>query len=87
MIVDFFLNAIRVTLEFAIGYLPAYTGLPSGMETAINFVGQSLMTVSEWIPLDTLVQYFLYVVYIEIGISLFRLLAWIFHWNQANPNP
>lgn len=83
MIVEFFLGSIIYFIEIGLGFLPEFTGLPSGMATAVEFIGRSLQTISEWLPVDTLIQYFLYVVYIESGIQLFRFLTWVFHWNQA----
>jgi len=82
MITDGLIALPIAILSFLIGLLPAYAGLPSGMEASILWVGTQTLALGDLLPLDTLWVIVKLIVTIEIAIMGFNTLAWLAHWKQ-----
>jgi len=83
MIIDGLISLPIAVLTAVIGLLPAYDGLPSAMNTALNFILDKTLQIGDILPTGTLWTIILLTISIETGIMLFNTLAWLLHWKQA----
>jgi len=86
MIIDGLISLPIAVLSAIIGLLPDYTGLPSAMNTSLDFILAQTLAIGDILPTDTIWQVILLTLAIEIGIMAFRTLSWLLHWNQAPQN-
>lgn len=82
---SFFLNGITSSLEWVIGHLPAYTGLPAGLLSAFNFFNDKVAGACSLIPYVCTSTNIIInlVIAIVLGLLVFDFFAWVFHWKQA----
>jgi len=83
MITDGLISLPIAVLNFIIGLLPDYSGLPSGMTTAIEWGADLSEQVGSILPTDVIWTIILLVITIEIAILGFNTIAWLLHWKQA----
>jgi hypothetical protein len=83
MITDGLISLPIAVLTYLVGLLPDYSGLPSGMETAITTIGSYIAQTGDILPLDTIGTVIGLIIAIELVIMTFNTLAWLFHWKQA----
>jgi len=82
MITDGLIALPLALLSLVISLLPDYSGLPTGMETALLWLGSQTLQWGDLLPLDTFWVIVKLMVTIEISIMGFNTLAWLFHWKQ-----
>jgi len=83
MITTAFLSILVWYFGLILGLLPSYSGLPSGMETAMDTIAGYASQVGDILPTGTLWTIIKAMIVIELGILVFNFVAWIFHWKQA----
>jgi len=85
MIFGTILNAITDFLNFMVEQLPAFTGLPSGLITAFDYFAAFVPAACGFVSgaCTAFTQILSIVWYVVIGLVLFKITAWIFHWKQA----
>jgi len=81
MITDAFITIITNIVQFIIGLFPAYTGLPTQLDSGLTWILGLLNDIGGFIPLDTFFTILGLIVSLETGILLFRFFAWVFKWN------
>lgn len=77
------LNILYSIITFLLDLLPAFTGLPSGLSSAVVTAGSYIAGIVAFFPATTLFQIALLEIGIELAILLFHFLAWVFHWRQV----
>jgi len=82
MITDILINIPIVLLTAVIELLPDYTGLPSGMSSALDYVLNFTLQVGDILPTQTIWAVILATLTLEVAIMAFNSLAWLFHWKQ-----
>lgn len=80
MIVTFFLTIAYAFISGLIGLLPASTGLPAGISTALAYIINSLNSFSYLIPVGALLGSLAVVILYEGGIWAFHGIIWI--WKR-----
>jgi len=82
MIIDAIISLPIAVLSYIVGLLPTYSGLPSTMSTAIDYILNMTLKVGDILPTATMWQVALSIMTIELAIMGFRTVAWLLHWNQ-----
>jgi len=84
MIGDLILTGVNSVLEWIVGQLPAFTGLPAGLVTAFNFFASPVAGACSLVP--GLCTALAFIVPTALGIAfivaVFYSVSWIFHWRQ-----
>jgi len=83
MITDGLISLPLAVLSFLIGLLPSYSGLPTGMASAIDTIASYMWAIGDLLPTDTIWIIVLLVFAIEIVIMAFNTVAWLLHWKQV----
>jgi len=85
MLIDVLISWIAYIVSWILSNLPAYTGLPTGMVTAIDFFFRQVTNVCSLVPGPC--ESAPLVIASAIGISFavvgFHAVSWFFHWRQA----
>jgi len=84
MITDAIISLPLAVLNFLIGLLPDYTGFPSGMDAAINYILDFTLQLGDILPTTQIWNIILATLSIEIIIQAFNTIAWLLHWKQPN---
>jgi len=82
MIIDALISLPVAVLTAIISLLPDYTGLPSGMSSALDYVLNFTLQVGDILPTQTIWAVILATLTLEVAIMAFNSLAWLFHWKQ-----
>jgi len=77
MITDALINFGALIGEFFIGILPAFSGLPSGLSSALNWMLGLMRGIADLLPMTTIMQIVLLTAAIEISLLGFRFVAWL----------
>jgi len=83
MIIDALLILPLTLVNFLIGQLPAYTGLPAPMVTGITTITDFTKQLGDILPTNHIWVIILLTLTIEIGIAVFNGVAWFIHWKQS----
>jgi len=85
MIFGALLNSVTAFLNFIVGVLPAYPGMPTGVVTAVSFFGGQIPVVCGYVSgVCTAFNQILAIVFpVVLGLVLFKITSWVFHWKQA----
>jgi len=78
MIFSTILDLIYYGITLFIGLLPTYTGLPSGLITAINYIFHTVASISDFFPMGTVWTIFFLWVTTEVVFMLVKFLVWSF---------
>jgi len=82
MITDGIISLPIAVLDYIIDLLPDYSGLPSGMENALDYILNFTLQLGDLLPTNTIWSIILLTVSIEVGILAFNTIAWLMHWKQ-----
>lgn len=82
MITTAFLSILVWYFGLILGLLPTYSGLPTGMESAMDTIANYTAQIGDIMPTGTIWTIIQAVIVIELGILVFNFVAWIFHWKQ-----
>jgi len=82
MIIDAIISLPIAVLSYIVGLMPTYSGIPSTMSTAIDYILNLTLKVGDILPTSTMWQVALLTITIELAIMSFRIVAWFLHWNQ-----
>jgi len=82
MIIDGLISLPIAVLSAIIGLLPDYSGLPSGMSSAMDYILNFTLQIGDIPPTSTIWAIVLLTLVIEIAIMAFNSLAWLLHWRQ-----
>lgn len=82
MILSALIALFVVVMSSVIGLFPTYSGLPSGMSSALTTVTGAIGGVLDFFPKSTLISVVSLLVSIELAIWGFHVVAWLFHWRQ-----
>jgi len=85
MITDVLLSIFTYIASFIVSLLPAYTGLPAQVESALAWMIGLMNDIGGFIPLGTFLTILKLTIAIELGIMVFRFFAWLFKWNIHTP--
>lgn len=79
MILGFIIGIFVGGLTALINTLPFFTGLPSGVNSAFDFVHTNMAGLNDIFPLDTLITVFKLILIIELTIFTFKMFIWIYN--------
>lgn len=78
MIVDFVFNMVVSFLTFAIGLLPNFQGLPSGISSGFQTIQPFINSASAIFPMDTLIQILLLTISIQLAVFAWDMFWWFY---------
>lgn len=78
MIIDFVFNMVVSFLTFAIGLLPNFQGLPSGVSSAFQTIQPFVNSASAIFPMDTLIQILLLTISIQLAVFAWDMFWWFY---------
>jgi len=82
MIIDAIISLPIAVLSAVISLLPTYTGLPTAMDTSLNYILNFTLQLGDILPTNQIWAVILATLTIEIAIMAFNSLAWLLHWKQ-----
>lgn len=82
MITTAFISIIAWYIGLILGLLPVYSGLPTGMESAIDTIAGYTSQIGDIFPLGTFWTVIQVIIVIELAILVFNFVSWVFHWKQ-----
>jgi len=81
MILDGILIWAYLLIAWIISFFPAYTGLPSGMQSAIDYVAGVSKGISCIYPTGTMGTQMTIILSTAAALLLVRFFAWLFKWH------
>lgn len=78
MIIDFLFNLVISFLTFAIGLLPNFQGLPSGISLGFETIRPFVNSAYAIFPMDTLFQVLALIVSIQIAVWSWDIFWWFY---------
>lgn len=75
------LTTIRDIIQWFIDLLPTYSGLPSGITSAITTISGGMKGFECIVPVSTYQTQFAIIVAIAGALLGFRFFAWVFKWR------
>jgi len=78
MITDKLIDLIYAIANFIISLFPAYTGLPTGMHSAIDYVFSSIAAIADFFPMSTVWTIFFLWASIEVSLMVIKMILWAF---------
>ena len=79
MIIDFIFQLIISFAQFAINLLPNFSGLPSGVSSAFDFLQPYFQTAYTIFPMDTLFQILLLIISIQLAVWSWDIFWWFYN--------
>jgi len=76
MITSFFLNLLFGFFSLILGFLPTGS-LPAGFVSALNYFWSLMNSFSYLIPMDTILQAVLVVLFFDLVVLLWHFIHWI----------
>jgi len=73
-------------IQWILGLLPAYTGLPNQITSALAWIGGTGAGISCIVPVDTYRAQILIIMYTAGILLLVRFFAWIFNRKMKHPD-
>lgn len=86
MVTDGILNFLLAIINWILGLLPAYTGLPTGIQNALTWIGGTGAGLACIVPVDTYRAQILIIMYTAGILLLVRFFAWIFNRKMNHPD-
>jgi len=83
MITEVLINLIYSIVSALLSLFPEFTGLPSGMGSAIDYIASFTYQIGDILPTATMWTIIKLSITLELAILSFNFLAWVFHWKQA----
>jgi len=73
-------------IQWVLSLLPTYEGLPSGLQSALAWIGGTGAGLSCIVPVDTYRAQILIIMYTASILLLVRFFSWIFNRKMNHPD-
>jgi len=86
MVASGILTFLYVLIAWGITLLPVYTGLPTGLQNALTWIGGTGAGLSCIVPVDTYRAQILIIMYTALVLLGVRFFMWIFNRKMNTPD-
>jgi len=86
MVASGILTFLYVLIAWGITLLPVYTGVPTGLQNALTWIGGTGAGLSCVVPVDTYRAQILIIMYTALVLLGVRFFMWIFNRKMNTPD-
>jgi len=86
MVTTGLINLGYTIISWILGLLPEYTGLPTGLQNALTWIGGTGAGLNCIVPVDTYRAQILIIMYTALILLTVRFFAWLFNRNMEHPD-